>query len=379
LPLPIPIPSTDDQRAAQLDAAIDAERANLEALEARDEQNRLQTAKCRARLGKLIDERRALTPHDQKTKLMDVIAEAHGRKRSWAFDNVNYHKLANVHGYDFCSLQKMSVEQVRKECSRLEGTDHADQGEVEDEKVENTIDLVLNDLLHFNQAERRHRLTLLRRKRDRQIELRWWADSIDYAELILPTSERRRGLSRVMIDSGAYTASTSGITIDLAGYCDFLEQNPDWISVALDEINPDDPEESARISFDRYERMRARGLDPMPVYHAGEHIDWLKRYLDLGVEIVGLGGVAGMTGSNREAQAFFDQSVETIKQAGRPIRIHCFGCAIPEILLRWPFDSADASTWINHAQKNRLTDLSRLSAMATLFVGGRADRWRHIP
>lgn len=85
-----------------------------------------------------------------------------------------------------------------------------------------------------------------------------------------------------LIDSGAYEAWTSGIAIDREAYCQFALQNrdlaPNVVIVSLDHIDPDDPGESARISFENFEYLRSRGLDPMPVVHVGESLDCLRRY-----------------------------------------------------------------------------------------------------
>jgi hypothetical protein len=93
----------------------------------------------------------------------------------------------------------------------------------------------------------------------------------------LTEEERSRGLSKLMVDSGAYTESTRGIDIDIDHYCDRLIANP-WIKTYanLDKINPDLPEEGATVSYQNFKYMRERGLDPMPVYHDRENISHLQ-------------------------------------------------------------------------------------------------------
>jgi hypothetical protein len=51
--------------------------------------------------------------------------------------------------------------------------------------------------------------------------------------------------------------------------------------------------EGALLSYRDFKVMRGRGLDPMAVYHYGERLYHLERYLhEEGVSYIGLGGVA---------------------------------------------------------------------------------------
>ncbi len=62
-----------------------------------------------------------------------------------------------------------------------------------------------------------------------------------------------------------------------------FDQNLDWIEdcVALDVINPSDPDGAARQGYENYKYMRREGLRPIPVWHVGESRDWLFRYLTM--------------------------------------------------------------------------------------------------
>jgi hypothetical protein len=136
--------------------------------------------------------------------------------------------------------------------------------------------------------------------------------------------------------------------------------NP-WIDhyVALDEIG--NPEETGQISYDRWKKMRARGLvDAIPVYHFDEDVRYLKTYIDEGADYIGLGSVEGTTATNVRALRFFKDSFEIFEQAGRPIKVHAFGVGIPQLLRQFPFASADCSSWILHPMEFQSTDLSRL-------------------
>jgi hypothetical protein len=167
-----------------------------------------------------------------------------------------------------------------------------------------------------------------------------------------------------MVDSGAYTQQTQGTAIDFDQYCRFLLKHRDWLGpdyFNLDEINDRYPNDAAAISFDRYQQMRAQGLAPVPVFHAGENQDWLRKYLDEGCHCIGLGGAAQLRSRNHDNRRFYDAAFNTISNhAGRPLRVHALGLSIADVLLQHPFTSTDSTSWVLRSQRFALTDLSRL-------------------
>ena len=95
---------------------------------------------------------------------------------------------------------------------------------------------------------------------------------------------------KLMLDSGAFSAWRKGKPIDLREYCDFVKAHKDVIAccVALDVIDPSNPEYAARQSFDNWLYMRSVGIDARPVFHAREDLKWLDMMLDAGAHYIGL-------------------------------------------------------------------------------------------
>jgi hypothetical protein len=157
----------------------------------------------------------------------------------------------------------------------------------------------------------------------------------------------------IIMDSGAYSAWRLGKAVDLNEYCAFLEANQDWIAhyVNLDTINPRDPEAAARASFDNLVAMRKRGLRPMPVFHAGENIDWLRRMLDLGCDYIGLASLS-MSDRGRANDWYAAAWQEMTDRAGNPtVRVHGLGEGRWSSLSRFPWFSADSTSWVYAAQR----------------------------
>jgi hypothetical protein len=157
------------------------------------------------------------------------------------------------------------------------------------------------------------------------------------------------GIDNLIIDSGAFTTYTRGTTIDLRAYIEFALDARKWPGnvtiVNLDSIGgPGGHEEAAQVGFENFKPMRAAGLDPMPVVHAGESFDWLHRYLDQGVQYIGLGWSAARGNAKRDFYAAIWEHLRDSK--GNPlVRVHGFAESTRD-LLDYPWASADSTTWL---------------------------------
>lgn len=157
----------------------------------------------------------------------------------------------------------------------------------------------------------------------------------------------------LLLDSGAFSAWRLGKPVVLADYCKYVKKNLDWVGryVSLDVISPGDPETAARASFKNYEYMRAEGLAPMPVFHPGEDISWLQRMVDSGADCIGLGGTTQMPSEKRDAW-FTMVWAHLVNADGLPIiKVHALGEGRPASLKRFPWYSADSTSWLYAAQR----------------------------
>lgn len=139
------------------------------------------------------------------------------------------------------------------------------------------------------------------------------------------------------LDSGAFTAYSSGKPVDLAAYTDtalrYREADPTLADVfALDVIG--DWEASARNA----EEMTRQGLTVVPCFHYGEPWEALVEMADR-YDKIALGGVARKTKKLRR-----DWFAECFGRVW-PKLIHGFGVAQPDLVIAFPFHSVDASSW----------------------------------
>lgn len=151
-----------------------------------------------------------------------------------------------------------------------------------------------------------------------------------------------------MLDSGAFSAWRLGKEIDLIEYCNFIKKNQEWIEcyVNLDVIIPNDPEEAASQGFDNLITMRKHGLNPIPVWHIKEDIKWLYKMLDLGCDYIGISATSidSYVSVDKWYDLIFPHLVDS---NGDPIvKYHSFGDIRDKVLLKYPWYSADASSWL---------------------------------
>jgi hypothetical protein len=134
-----------------------------------------------------------------------------------------------------------------------------------------------------------------------------------------------------MLDSGAYSAYNSGKEIDFEELCQEAVL-PEWTyTVGLDVIG------DGVKSLENNLKMKARGLEVIPVFHGGDDWDILLEYKKH-FSYIGFGGRPKI---KEVRNKWLDQCFARVW----PIKIHAFGCAQKDVLLKWPFYSADTASW----------------------------------
>lgn len=153
-------------------------------------------------------------------------------------------------------------------------------------------------------------------------------------------------IKSLFLDSGAYSAHTQGVDINIYNYIEYIKTNINNISqyANLDVIG--DAEESYKNQL----IMQESGLMPIPCFHAGEPFKYLDRYLSGDYEYISLGGMVG--GSKVTLVPFLDRCWERICDTPDKLplcKVHGFGITSVEIISRYPWFSVDSTTWFRTA------------------------------
>lgn len=184
----------------------------------------------------------------------------------------------------------------------------------------------------------------------------------------------------LFVDSGAYTARTKGVEINLDDYIKYLNDRKGRFEVIAPlDVIPNKSKESQldapEKSWKNYLIMKERVIDSdkvIPVFHMGEDFKYLQQILDSNVEYMAMGGMAGRTAKARIN--WYEKCFRIIQQSKNPnIKIHAFGMTSLKLLETYPFYSADSTSWIMCAVTgNIFTD------NGTLYVGSDYNNPNHL-
>lgn len=161
----------------------------------------------------------------------------------------------------------------------------------------------------------------------------------------------RQDEKRVFLDSGAFSAYTKGVQVDLPGYCEYIKKNADIIEVVdgvlcasvLDGIG--DP----LLTYQNQMAMESLGVKPLPCFHYGEDERYLEYYI-ANYDYVTIGGMVPI--STPQLIHWLDRIWERhlTDGSGRPrVKVHGFGLTTMSLMKRYPWFSVDSSTWVQNA------------------------------
>lgn len=161
----------------------------------------------------------------------------------------------------------------------------------------------------------------------------------------------------LVLDSGAFSAWTRKTAIDLDEYAAFIRRHCEHLDhvVNLDVIPGEfgrvpslaEVEKSAQQGWDNLLYLENEwGIRAMPVFHQGEGFHWLKRMIDHGCEYIGLSPANDRT--TEQKRMFLDRAYDVVcDEYGRPkVKTHGFGVTSIPLLWRYPWYSADSTSWI---------------------------------
>lgn len=144
----------------------------------------------------------------------------------------------------------------------------------------------------------------------------------------------------ILLDSGAYTAWTTGKNIALMDYIDYVKKNEQDIThyIALDVI---DDRLGDEFSKRYYDMMLLAGLEPVPVYHKNDDLAYLHYYVACEPPFIALGGTA----KDKNKVAVRDWVLE-LQNLYPNQPFHLLGSSSKQITDHTLLRSYDSSTWI---------------------------------
>jgi len=147
----------------------------------------------------------------------------------------------------------------------------------------------------------------------------------------------------LFLDSGAYSAFTKGVELELDMYAEYIHSADIWTCIS----NLDDIGGNAQLTYDNQKALESLGCNVCPVFHVGDDIKWLIKYLDEGYDYVFIGGMVHR--STKYLTGWLDDvwSHYLTNSDGTPrVKVHGFGLTTVDLMFRYPWYSVDSSTWL---------------------------------
>ncbi len=183
----------------------------------------------------------------------------------------------------------------------------------------------------MTEEEKKHRLGI-----------RYILESYHYVGKQTYVDDMRNDGAKVFLDSGAFSAFTKGVEVNLDKYCEYIHRNADIIEFAsvLDGIG--DPLKT----YQNQHAMEQNGTKPLPCFHYGEDPRYLVHYID-NYEYITLGGMVPI--ARPQLRLWLDEvwGKWLTKPDGTPrIKVHGFGLTTNSLMERYPWHSVDSSSWV---------------------------------
>ena len=146
----------------------------------------------------------------------------------------------------------------------------------------------------------------------------------------------------LFLDSGAFSAYTQGVQINLDEYIAFVHEHLPYLSVYanLDVIG------DTEATLQNQKKMEAAGLHPLPCFHYGEPISYLTHYLKH-YDYVAIGGVA--QASTSALVPWLDELFASYicgKDGWPTVKVHGFAVTSLRLMKRYPWYSVDSTSWV---------------------------------
>jgi hypothetical protein len=185
-------------------------------------------------------------------------------------------------------------------------------------------------------------------------------------KFLAPPLLERTTHPEIILDSGAYSVWRSGAEVDVDRYIRYCEIVKPLVlgCVNLDVIpgqwgrtaSREEVADACELSFHRWHRMNRTGALMMPVYHQGDALVWLDKYIDAGAKWICISPTDSFSTPVRQKWLHDVHEYMTMRgvRLNQDVFTHCLGVFAPKLLYDIPCWSADASSIVRFAVWKRI-------------------------
>ena len=142
----------------------------------------------------------------------------------------------------------------------------------------------------------------------------------------------------LFIDSGAYSAFTQRVRIDVEKYADWIKKNQHWMTQYANlDVKHSATEGEYNLRF-----LEKEGLSPIPVWHGGESAGALSKMASQ-YNHIAIGGIVGKEVKRTGLTKFLQAVSNIVKDNGS--KAHMFGVGNWNTLSKVDFHSADSTSF----------------------------------
>lgn len=131
-----------------------------------------------------------------------------------------------------------------------------------------------------------------------------------------------------------------------------------------------DADRDAPFCWDITNEYFKKGIYPVPVYHGDSPLVWVKKYIDQGHKLIGVGIDRRGKSSATAVRRYYDSVISLCEKHG----VKCHGFAVTgDLMFQFPWYSVDSTTWIKAAAYGKLLDIiPEKQRVALIHVSERA-------
>lgn len=141
-----------------------------------------------------------------------------------------------------------------------------------------------------------------------------------------------------LLDSGAFTAWTKGVEIDIDELIAFIKLHKPENAIQLDVIGKEEE------TWENYRYMTSKGVEVLPVIHYKASEKHIKRVVKK-ADYICLGGLVPLARRKKKLQEWLDY-IFTFEEI-RKVKVHCLGITTRWVLERYPFYSVDSTSYLS--------------------------------